>query len=384
MFIDIGTNIDKESIINVSYNYITTKPKEGEKLTNLFTPANIYYSLDKALTRESKSSNQPPDMGLVFTDKVKLNIPQNNDRRMYKTKKFTFPYYCKYHDTPVIEFISAKTAQIRQHDNNFVNSNHKQLANIELYNNTQLEQLLLDKRLIDNYEEQMHSINEAFKTRKQYLHNVIDNTELIIIAILPTQMGMLLLDINRTPYVCITRITNYLNTFIKELKKNKYNIWVLDGLETIIKFTKEATVVCDGQTKVSIGSIKTSSNFRSLNTEMPDIEGRKKSQKKYRLNAQPFFTVIKEKSCIKLEDLEEGQELFITACNLKETGTKKKYIFRVEGTPGYFISNSFFEADIIKNGLPEYQFKLILGLIKVDKKKKKMRSIFRKIEVEEE
>ena len=60
---DLEQTETREHNINLSYNYITTKPKEGNKTTSIFTPSNLYYSIDKALEGKAASNNQPQQMG---------------------------------------------------------------------------------------------------------------------------------------------------------------------------------------------------------------------------------------------------------------------------------------------------------------------------------
>ena len=92
----------------MSYKYLTTKPKQGNKLTNVFTPSNLYYSIDKAMESKASTNNQPPQMGLIETDSIKLTIPLHNDKRTYRRKNYEYSFYCIWYDTRQINFISYK------------------------------------------------------------------------------------------------------------------------------------------------------------------------------------------------------------------------------------------------------------------------------------
>jgi hypothetical protein len=59
IFMDLEPTATKETNINSSYKYITIKPKEGNKTTDIFTPSNLYYSIDKALEGKASTKNQP-------------------------------------------------------------------------------------------------------------------------------------------------------------------------------------------------------------------------------------------------------------------------------------------------------------------------------------
>jgi hypothetical protein len=88
---EVITNI-KEPYINLSYKIISVNPKQGDKLTYLFSPSSIYYSKEN-LIRTTGTANDPHDRGLIDLDNVKLRIKQTNDKRFYKTKKYKYSDY---------------------------------------------------------------------------------------------------------------------------------------------------------------------------------------------------------------------------------------------------------------------------------------------------
>lgn len=326
IFMDLEQTTTKERNINLSYKYVTTKPKEGDKTTNIFTPSNLYYSIDKALESKASTNNQPAQMGLIETDNIKLTIPLHNDKRTYRTKKYIYPFYCIWHDTHKINFISYKELEQIQQEEEFRNNKQEDLLKIESYNNEQLNNLLQCKRAIDDYNEQCNKIEQYFKNRKEQLINLPDNYELVIIAIKPNANGLILLDINNTPYYSIQRVNNYVDTFLKELTPNKWNTYILDDITPIIRFKKEANITTNGKTYVRIGSITPAPRLKTLNREVKEIKGKKEEHDKLKLKNAELCTIVKEKECITLQDLEEGKELLITAIKLREIGKKKIHI----------------------------------------------------------
>ena len=105
----------KEKYINISYRYITTKPDEGDKRTNIFKPNNLYYSLTNA-QQQAGSRHTPQEMGLADAINIKLVIQYTNEKRLYKSKTFTYPYYAVWHETEEITFKSAK--ELEEEDRN--------------------------------------------------------------------------------------------------------------------------------------------------------------------------------------------------------------------------------------------------------------------------
>ena len=72
---EIQTEIN-EPHIKLSYKQLSISPKEGDKLTYLFSPASIYYSKENLIIT-TEDANNPEDRGLIDMPNVKLRIKKH-------------------------------------------------------------------------------------------------------------------------------------------------------------------------------------------------------------------------------------------------------------------------------------------------------------------
>ena len=77
---------------------------------------------------------------------------------------------------------------------------------------------------------------------------------------------------------------------------------------------------------------------------------------------------IREKTCVKVDELEEGTRYLITHLIKKESAKKTKFIFKIENDDNIYISTSFMEETILERQ-PLEKFYNTIGTKKRDKAK---------------
>ena len=380
---------DKLYYLNISYRNLITKPKDGDKLTYLFTNNNLYYALETQTTK-----NQPTDVSLVDTSHIKLRIHDNNLRRTVRANKYKFDEHFLgiWINTPKIQFKKQLTkAQVKeiQSEQTFIEKYDNIINDATLYNNKQLETYIQNKRILEAETEINNHILNIVKTKTP--KNLISfpiSSEFSIIAIVKTSLKFGLYNQNNEEtFLLITDNDDFIkapqnvNNYIKACLNNNSLVFnkqkiIRTGYD-IMHFTLDRIYTNNGVSYAQISKITPHPKLTQIVKEHQEtIKNVSQEINKIRLENELLCGNVKERTCKKIDDLEEGTQLFITSFKKKEgNGLKEKYIFTAEGYNDIFISNTHLEHYIKLKGLPEHKFKLIVGCFKTTKTKQKLRTV---------
>ncbi len=230
----------------------------------------------------------------------------------------------------------------------------------------------------------LRSLELKFKTYKHKALNSLEvNTELTIYAIKPTKTKyndtylLLCEDAIDSDFNCVvyanTTLKSYVDKVINSFNVNKQLIYFLEEAKTyILKVLIKDVYTYEGNKCVRL-DIKSSGFLTSKFVNI--VQEQETTKEEIKNDLLEFLDpIIREKTCIKLDDMEEGKKYFITHLT-KKKGNKDKYIFKVENDDNVYISTTFLEEALNAN-YPTTKFYLTVGIFKVDKSKKKHRTVY--------
>ena len=407
IILDIEDTKSEENIItpsiNISYKNLLIRNKDNTaRDTYLFKPNNIYYSLDKCT---AGTKNAPSDMGLIDLDNIKLRITEKyKGRQYYDTKKYKFNdnFICFTLETPEITFIKPKQQEEQQQDILFLQNNKNKLDEIKEDRENKIKQLLINNQIKEHRENIINNIYKCTLQGTKNLNTLQEGAELKIKALKQFTKTILkeskingatfytgLPELEKR-YILITvkdnvynsywappHINNYINKLLdnKALTLDNRKLIYLDNTENII-FKFKILSFSKTNNKGTLTNISKLIINPLLKKYIQEKEENNININSLALENYKISPTIREKDCKKLESLNEGEIINITAFMEKETGSKVKYLFKIEGREDEtYISNIFLEDLIKEKGEPDNKFKLLIGRIKTTRTKAKLRTV---------
>lgn len=367
--------------LEISYaNYFLSNKKGTIRDAYLISPNNIYNSITSFYKR-FKKVNTPEEMGIIPINNIAFTIPEKNHASLYKAKNKDNceTLYIKCNTEIDLIFLPPKELAELYNKREFEEKNNIEEVlnkNVEIYNNfAEKQNKILEEETKDN------NVVELFNTcKKLRLHDLHDGESIIINAIktIKTKYGDCYICLDRGNeklYYSNNALKSYIDKILTSLFYNKKGIYHINNYENILNVTKIGTYKYEGTECVKLNIISNKNLNKIVNKQT--IDKKDLAIEMENLKLEYLDNATKEKECEKLDDLEEGQELTIIGCVKKLNGSKEKYLIKFkEIEDKIYISNSFFEEKITETGMLECKTKIKMGIIKLDKSKKKHRLVY--------